>query len=155
MKIVGNILLILLAVILQISVMPKIAIFSGFPNLVFLAVLILIFVRRDKEALWWAGGGGILLDLFSPAHFGIYTLSLLVVYFLIFILVKRIFSDPNLLVAVGFFFLGSLFFDLLWLVVNPQWQTILIDATYNTIVGCIIYWLLRERLRPREAVKIT
>ena len=154
MKIFINILLIFLAAILQISLFPKISIFSALPNLIFLATMILIFTNREDEALIWAGLGGILLDLFSPVRFGIFLFPLLVIYFLTSILVKRIFTDPNLIIAASFFFLGSIFFDILWIFINPQWQIILINAIYNTIVGIIIYWLLRERLKPKEFVKI-
>lgn len=154
MKFIINLLFIILAAILQITFIPELTIFSGIFNLIFLIMLMFVFASRPSEALWWAGLGGIVLDLLSPVKFGFYTLSLLVICLLTNYLVERIFTDPNIFVASGFFFGGSLILNLFWLTVNPSWQAFFISAIYNTVVGTIIYGVIKIYQTPREAIKI-
>lgn len=154
MKIIVNVLLILLAIILQTSLLPKIDFFGTFPNLVLLIMLSLLFINRTEEALWWTGGGGILLDLVSPARFGIYTFSLLIIFILTYILVSRIFSDPSLLLAAVFFFVASLLMNLFFLFLTSYFLLLISTAIYDTLVGCIIYGLVKYYYKPKEAIKI-
>lgn len=150
-----NILLILLASILQISFMPSLSLWHSFPNLILIFTVILIFNGRNREALYWAAIGGIILDLFSPSRFGIYLISLLVIYFVISYLVKRFFSDPNFLIAVGLFLISSAIFNIIFYIINPQWQIFLGDIIYNTIVGLIIYIALKNKLKVKDLIKIS
>lgn len=154
MKFIVNLLLIIAAVILQISLVKEFSIYFGIINLVLIIMLVLVFVNRPIEALWWAGIGGIALDLVSPAKFGLFTLSLLVIYYVVNLLIRRIFTDPNIIVVATIFLISSVVVDAPWLLINPSWHTLLINAIYNTVVGSIIYFLLRERLRPREMIRI-
>lgn len=154
MKFIVNLLLIIATVILQISLVKEFSIYFGVVNLILIIMLVLVFVNRPIEALWWAGIGGIALDLVSPARFGLFTLSLLVIYYVVNLLIRKIFTDPNIIVVATIFLLSSIVIDAAWLLINPSWHILLVNSIYNTVVGSIIYFLLRERLRPREMIRI-
>lgn len=154
MKFFINLLLIIVAVILQISLVKEFSIYFGSINLILIVMLSLVFANRPTEALWWAGLGGIALDLISPVRFGLYTLSLLVIYYAINSLIRKVFTDPNIIVVIIALFISSILLDAVWLLVNPIWYVLLINAIYNTVVGSVFYFLCQDRLRPREAIGI-
>lgn len=154
MKFILNLLLIILAVILQISLIPKLALFGSFPNIILLIYLALLFVGKPQESLWWAGIGGILLDLVSPSSFGIYTFSMLAVYIPAYYLTNRVFNNPSVFVAAIIFFVSSLVANLIFMFYTHNYSGILIEAIYSTLVGCMIYGLMRYRGKTREEVKI-
>ncbi|MCL5795385.1 MAG: hypothetical protein M1338_03430 [Patescibacteria group bacterium] len=150
-----NIILIVLVCILQISTLPNLAILQAFPNLILTITVVLVFVGRSRDALFWAAIGGIILDLFSPLRFGIYTISLLAIYFLISYLVKKFFSDPNFFIATGLFLISSVIFDLIFVIISSQWSIFIGEILYNTIVGILLYLLLKNKLKLKDAVKIS
>ncbi len=132
------------------------ALWGGIFNLVLIICLILVFVGRPKEALIWAGIGGIILDLLSGVSiFGAYTLSLVVICLASSFLVKKFFTSPNIFVASIFFFFASIILDIFWLFVNFNLQILLFNAIYNTIVGIILYIFLKDYLKPREMFKFS
>ena len=149
MKIFLNILLIILAVILQITFLPSFEFKGVFPNLVFVGMLSLLLVGRKEESLWWAGIGGISLDLFSPGYFGIYTLSFLAVYAAVYFLIMYVFSDPSLIISVPIFFVGTMLVNLCFLLMTGNYTGYFTEATYNTFVGCIVYGLVKIYYSPK------
>lgn len=71
-------LVVLAAVILQVTWAPNLAIAGVFPNLVLLAVVGWTLTCGVRAGLRWAIGGGLLLDLASPGPLGVHALALLV-----------------------------------------------------------------------------
>jgi rod shape-determining protein MreD len=67
--------------LLQSTVMPKITVLGVHPDLVLMAVTSWSLLRGSEEGMLWALVGGVALDLFSGASFGIYSLSLLLIGF--------------------------------------------------------------------------
>jgi rod shape-determining protein MreD len=67
--------------LLQSTVMPKITVLGVHPDLVLMAVTSWSLLRGSEEGMLWALVGGVALDLFSGAPFGIYSLSLLLIGF--------------------------------------------------------------------------
>ncbi len=65
----------------QSTVMPKITVLGVHPDLVLMAVTSWSLLRGSEEGMLWALVGGVALDLFSGAPFGIYSLSLLLIGF--------------------------------------------------------------------------
>lgn len=154
MKILINIILIIIAAILQITLVPKLAILGVFPNLILLVMLSLIFITRTEEALWWAGLGGIILDLVSPARFGIYTFSFLVIFAAIFYLVHNIFREPSLLISILIFIVAGLMSNLIFLIMNFQIVPFLVSGLVSAFWGIIIYSLIKYYFKPKESIKI-
>jgi len=154
MKTFLNILLVTIVVILETTLVPKMAIFGAFPNLVMLVILSLIFINRTRDALWWVLIGGVLLDLFSPVRFGAYTLSFVVIFFLAYYLVNYVFSEPSVFLAAGIFFISSLILNIIFLMYFHYFGLYFIEAIYSTFVGCIVYGLIRYYYKQGEEVKI-
>jgi rod shape-determining protein MreD len=67
--------------LLQSTVMPKITLLGVHPDLLLMAVTSWSLLRGSEEGMLWALIGGISLDLFSGAPFGIYSLALLLIGF--------------------------------------------------------------------------
>jgi rod shape-determining protein MreD len=67
--------------LLQSTVLPRITLLGVHPDLVLLAVAAWSLVRGSEEGMLWALVGGVVMDLFSAAPFGVCTLSLLIVGF--------------------------------------------------------------------------
>lgn len=157
MKLFIHLICIFLAIILQISLLPQITILGGFPNLILLVMLSLVFVGRINEAILWLSLGGILLEMVSPVHFGFYFFPLLAVFLLVNYLVKKLFTNPIWYLTLFFFFFSSLIFDLVWLFYDYSVFSIsvlLADAIYNTILGLVIYYFMLYYYFPNEKIKI-
>jgi rod shape-determining protein MreD len=67
--------------LLQSSVMPKITLLGVHPDLVLMAVTSWSLLRGSEEGMLWALIGGVILDLFSGAPFGVYSLALIIIGF--------------------------------------------------------------------------
>lgn len=66
-------------------------------NLVAVFVFVYVLLERRRERLSWlaAAWAGILLDLYSNAYFGIWTVSFLILVFMIKIILRRYVSIPS------------------------------------------------------------
>lgn len=67
--------------LLQSTVMPRITVLGMHPDLLLMAVTSWSLLRGSEEGMLWALIGGVALDLFSGAPFGVYSLSLLLIGF--------------------------------------------------------------------------
>jgi rod shape-determining protein MreD len=67
--------------LLQATVMPHIRVLGVHPDLVLMAVVAWSVLRGSQEGMVWALIGGVVMDLFSAAPFGISTLALLIIGF--------------------------------------------------------------------------
>lgn len=154
MQIILNIVFIFIAALLQISVLPHLAIFRAYPNLILIVMLSLIFIQKKDLAIWWALVGGLALDLTSSGFFGLYTATLLIIFWLFSFITKRVFAHPPLYIAAILFFTASLLLDLPWVIQYKEWTILFSQAIYNTVVGCIAYYFIGYYAKPKEAIKI-
>lgn len=157
MKIFIHIICIILAVILQTTLLPQIKLLGGMPNLVLLTVLTLIFINRFDEAIIWVIIGGILLDLTSPIRFGYYYFALLIIYFLIRLLIVRLFNNPSWIISAIFFLFASVLLDCYWIYYDCSINTltiILANAIYNIIFGLILYYLMQYYYLPQDKISV-
>ena len=107
-------LLLVLAALVQASLLPAVGLVAVRPNLVLQIVVIWAVLRGVREALPWALTGGVVLDTFSGAPFGTATLPLLVTAFCSSAGEISIFRS-NLLLPLAVVFWGSLLYDALYL----------------------------------------
>lgn len=154
MQILLNIVLIIIAVIWQFTVMPKIAINGAFPNIILVVMLALIFIKKSEQSLLWAVLGGILLDIFSAGYFGVFTATLIIIHLIFRIICRKVFASPPLYIAALLFFIASLLFDAYWVVEYRQWTIYFYQTIYNTLVGCLIYYFIGYYNKPKEGIKI-
>lgn len=141
----------IITVIIQVSIIPNLSIGGSFPNLVLIGSLILLFSNRQVEALWWTGAGGLFLDVFSPLRYGINTLLLIGIYFLIKIVINRFLTQPLTIVIAGSFFVCSVLMDLIpFFLSNGDWVILIKNASYNTFLGMAVYYLVHDKLKVKE-----
>jgi len=154
MKILINILLIIFAIILQIAFLPLVSIHGAYPNILLIVILSLLFIGRVNESLWWVGIGGLLIELFSTLHFGVYIISFIIIFLLFYYFINHIFSDPSLVSAAFLFFVASLMLNIVFVIITHYYFTYLVEAIYTAVVGCMIYILIKYYYRPVDEVKI-
>lgn len=77
MKRVGGGLLMLVAVLVQVTWASRLEVLGAFPNLALLSVIALTWTAGVRSGLVWACVGGIMLDLTAPGPLGPHALALL------------------------------------------------------------------------------
>lgn len=157
--------ILLLAAVLNATVMAQLRVWQGAPDLVFLLVVSWALLSDYRDALLWAVIGGVLLDLFSIAPLGTSALGLVVIVFASTSLFGQITRHnlvvPPLVVAAGtpIYHLAAL--GVLWMVDRqvPLGRALLYatlpTTIYNLIfilpvfrlVGLIHTWLTPRRVR--------
>ena len=153
MKYVKLLLLLLAIFLLQMAVVPNLSIKTAYPNLLFIGMLLFSLNFRFTEALVWGAISGLLFDIFSPFHFGIFTASFLALAIILRLVIKKFISEPILPIIVGLFFIGGLLFDLpIFLISGKNLALYFYVNLYNTIVGVILYYLLGDSLKIKESI---
>jgi len=153
MNIFLNIILIVLAVLAQITIAAKISIFSAMINIPMIIITSLILAKRFDLAKIWMFSG-LLLDLLSPTKFGFYTVTFIILYLIINLIIKKIFYKTEFYIVILFFMIGSFIIDIPFLTINFSTTIIIGNMIYNTIIGCIVYWFIKFYLEPQSILKI-
>lgn len=164
------ILTILLAVVLQTTALSVLAVWGVSPNLVLVLILILVIFKKFKKVWWLAVLAGLLLDLFSGLPFGLISLSLVIVAFLIDWFNRNVFSEIKLWLSIGLIGLASLAYNLLLIILDKllvmvklsqitsslcvssscsgtSWLVIVIELGYNLVLGLIFFYGAKKILR--------
>lgn len=110
MKYFFSFLIILAAVVLQVSFLPHFKIYNVIPNLFLLILVSWAILRQYQQAYIWVFLGGLLLDLNSQILFGVNTLSLLTSVLVIFFIIKNFVNVNSLISKVILVFLASIFY---------------------------------------------
>jgi rod shape-determining protein MreD len=157
--------ILLLAAVLNATVMAQLRIWQGAPDLVFLLVVSWALLSNYRDALLWAVIGGVLLDLFSIAPLGTSALGLVVIVFLSDSMFGQITRHnlvvPPLVVAAGTLIYHLVALGVLWMVDRqvPLGRALLYatlpTTIYNLIfilpvfrlVGLVHGWLTPRRVR--------
>lgn len=103
----------LLFVILEISFFPNINFLNLNPNLFLMLLIALSFVVSEKELIYIAFFGSILLDIFSPTYFGSQALIIVTIMFFILLALYFIFSTVNFFLLILLALFGTFLYDLL------------------------------------------
>ena len=90
---VGNVVAVMILGVLQKSFLATWPPPIGNVNLVLVLVIFLIVLGSYRQALWWAFGGGLLLELFSFDLFGATVISLLLTAWLVKALFNNFFTN--------------------------------------------------------------
>jgi rod shape-determining protein MreD len=109
-----NFLIFFIASILQLTIIPRLAIAGVFPNIVLVLIIVWSAVFGFKKSFWLAIVSGILLDLFVGPYFGIFTVTFLVIAFLVDIVTRYIFSNNFIFSVLSFSFIATIFTALLF-----------------------------------------
>lgn len=144
--------------LLQTTVMPRITVLGVHPDLVLMAVVAWSVLRGSREGMVWALIGGVVIDLFSAAPFGISTLTLLIISFASG-LGQASFFRIDLLVPIMIIVPATLVYQLIiagllsLLTGAPGWGTRLGQIILPTIlvnsVGMTLVYILARQLHQR------
>lgn len=97
--------LFVVAAVLQSTLLPRLRVYGGQPDLVVLVVLGWAILDRKREGMVWAFVGGLFLDLLSGAPLGISSLVLAPIAYLVGLTEVQVYRTnvglPLLLVAAG------------------------------------------------------
>ena len=109
MKIIPAIFLILFSFLLQSSIFEYFRIDGIIPNLVLIALVLIIMAGDQREVFAVALAGGLLLDFSSPFLFGIFTLSFIMIGFALAKAKLNLFAKENFIVLLVAVFLATTF----------------------------------------------
>lgn len=155
MDILKTILLIILVSLFQVTIVPKMTLFSALPNFILIFSLFSLFQNGLKKALYWSIFGGLFLDFFGlTLASNIFALTIVVL--LTWYLSQKFFETKNFFLFLIFPFFASLIFDfnLILLSYIPYFspfkfpfpgQIILKNALYNTFCFSLIYLLFKKK----------
>lgn len=137
----------LVGLILQTTLAPRLAIDSVAPNLLLVIILFWV-VLADFRKIWWLIIlAGLVWDLFSGLPFGLINLSLMITSALIDWFKRSIFSFTRWWVLASLMILGTLIYNLLFFVLSRLFESnlaldfkkLLIEAIYNLVLIVILY----------------
>ena len=155
--------LFVIAGILQATVLPRLQVSGGQPDLVVLVVLAWAILDRGQEGMVWAFIGGLVLDLFSTTPFGISSIALLVVAFFVSLAESQVYREsfflPLILGGLGAAVYHALYILLLRFLgdVPLQWSEVVLYVTLPSILFDIMLIVpivrllngIYDRLHPR------
>ncbi len=151
------------AVFLQVTLSPFVKISGVHPDLVLVLVIGWVTLRGLDEGLFWAIAGGLSLDFFSGAPFGVFTLAMVIVALITGLFHGRIFGSSiilpvSLTVPLSFLFNGLVLLLLMVLGRPMDWGVAFFDilvpvAIFNTMVMMLLFpllYLLNRVLTPQQ-----
>lgn len=133
-----------LAAVLQVTLMPQISILGGRPDLIFLIVVSWSLNSSLEEAVLWAFVGGISKDLLSAAPLGTSTLGLIIILFAVHSIREQVYS-VGLFTLIWVSILGSLFqqITILIIVYLAGFQPAFADTVgYGAVIDQIGYFVI-------------
>ncbi len=154
-----------LLALLQSTLLPHAAILNVWPNLVLLAVVSWTLLRGLAEGLMWAFIGGLWLDILSGGPFGLSTLTLVLVAFVISFLEASLFREHIVLVVaivtVAGLLHGLISLSMLRLSGHPAatltmlWRIAIPTALYTSLLTPVIFPAMRwlHRITGREQLE--
>lgn len=132
--------ILLLAVVLQTTLVPQVRLWDGGPDLIFLCVLAWSVHAPLEEGVTWALVGGIMQDLMSVAPVGMSSFGLIIVVFTVNNLARRV-HGVGVILLLGLTLAGTFFQQMLvwiWLAIWGFRMDLLDDFGF-VIVPTIIY----------------
>jgi rod shape-determining protein MreD len=165
-NIYASTLLLISVALIQSTVMPHLTLWGVKPDLMLLVVISWSLLRGAREGIVWGFIGGLCLDLFSGAPFGLSALALLIVSFFSGLGEATVFRTHVILPLATVFF-ASLIHDLIFLLVlrTLGWSVAWLDSftrfvlpasLLNVLLIPLIYPAMRwlHRKTGREEMRI-
>lgn len=137
--------------LVQISVLANLNLFGGQPNLIAIGAIIFLMLGKFNSGLIWIASGGFIFDILLGS-LGATTLPLLASYVLAYFLVRHIFNDMPLLIAliIGLMLLSSS--ELVLALRYNNWEQFLKDLSFGALILLILIFTLKDKyLRKNTA----
>lgn len=147
----------LVAVVVQVTLLPTLTFFGAHLDLVLLIALSWSLLRGAREGMLWGFVGGLALDLYSAGPLGVQTIALLLVCFLSGMGESAIFRQNLTLPMIVAFFTTFVFYSVASLLLrlfgwplawrSDLFRVILPAMVLNTLAMPIIYQTIRHLTR--------
>jgi rod shape-determining protein MreD len=130
-----SILLLIGVALIQSTVMPHLTLWGVKPDLMLLVIISWSLLRGAREGVIWGFIGGLCLDLFSGAPFGLSALALLIVSFFSGLGEATVFRTHVILPLATVFF-SSLIYDFIFLLVLKTlgWPVVWLDSFVRLVL---------------------
>lgn len=145
LKIILNVFLIILVALFQTSFLNSLSEGLVLINLPLAIIILLVFFRSIKWALVWTLGQGLLLDFFSFFHRGQSTLSLLLVFLVVYLLLTYVFTHRSLYSLVFLGVLGTAIYELSIFLFSRLFYSLKL-INYEVIFSDIYFKQISEQL---------
>lgn len=129
------------AYILQTSFLPYFTILGAVPDLVFVIFFLVIFFEPERvysQGLFTAPVAGLFLDMASNSYFGIYILSLLIIYFLNKVMHHFLREDRH--IHLIFYFVGVFFVSFVAYQGLLYASSLIFNFEFNVNVVLMRFW---------------
>lgn len=137
----------------QIGILPHLAIFEVYPNIILGSLISLSILKGFKKSLVWVAVAGLFLDFYSlNSVVGFFVICLLLCSYFSFFLGHNIFKKSNFLSVIPVFALTLAFYNLLVFTLRGFFGfgfqfgvlTFLINVAYNTISAVPVFYLMKK-----------
>lgn len=153
MKLILSLVIIFILILLQSVLYPHLEIYSAFPNLIVILVLILSILKGYKNSLVWVVFGGFLLDIYSFNNpIGTSILGLLLVGYLAYFFSQNIFKKTSIfsiiLIGIGGTLIYRLLLVLILLIAGVNFQLsflqLISQIIYNLVILIPLFYLIKR-----------
>ncbi|MDO8513456.1 MAG: rod shape-determining protein MreD [bacterium] len=155
MKNITPYIFIILCALLQISVIPNLAIADSFPNIILVLILIFLIKNNDQAAILWILLGGLVLDLFSPTFFGYHSLEFTLIFILYRTILRPLLLDPAPPLILLVFIAASSLLGFINIILFRQGlsQFLPIQIIYQSLIGLILYIIISKLSKDTYRIK--
>lgn len=153
MKYILSLIIIFLLIIFQAALAPYLKIYSAFPNLILILVLVLSILQGYKKTLIWIIFGGLLLDIYSFNNpIGTSILGLLLVGYLAHFFSQNIFKKTSvfsvILIGLGGTLIYRIVLILILLIASINFQfsfvQLISQIVYNLVILIPLFYLIKK-----------
>lgn len=142
-----------LVFVFQQAVISYISIGGSTPNLIIILMVTFLFSDFRAHAQVAAGLGGILIDLFSPFRFGLYTALGILIFLICNQFLKRYFSGTTLFTWLGVMLISATIIEFPTLAATLSLQLFVGNIIYTLIFSLIGYGLV-SFLKHNRAMRL-
>lgn len=155
-KLLLKIFFIILIAALQVTLMPHLAIFDVWPNIVLILAILLVFLDFIPDSYLLAGIGGLVLDLSGPLRMGTNIIILIALISALRFINTKYFPESNALIIFISIITSSLLYSLIELLLLHQGLNfnIFFEAFYAGLLAEIILFIFNFKHEKESLIKI-
>lgn len=141
--------------LIDLTLMPIFSVNGIFPNIVLIGALTFALTDYEEEAYLLAAVGGIVLDLGSSMPFGLNTIILVSLVYLVRLIITKYLPEINVVLLLIMIFIFSSVFALIVNLLLSRFYGywILIDGFYSAVLG-LIFFLQLHRFHGQSQIKM-
>lgn len=153
MKIIFPIIFIFVLLFFQVGILPNLAIFSAFPNLILLSILSLCILKEPRQIIGWIIFGGLFLDIYSLYNFlGISIISLFLAGLIAYFLSQNVFKKSTKSSVLTVFLISIFFYNIFLAFLSEvagtgfyfEFLNFATNIFYNLVLSLPVFGLIKK-----------